>query len=87
MTEKITGKDMLEGAAVMVFFAGAIIGGSDGPYFPYVNFIGAGLSWACAGVLLLLTARLRGGNNGQIISAPGACDGKSIGPVPPIRRP
>lgn len=65
-------KTFLEQAAGILLMAGFVVGGSDGPYFPYANFLGAGGAWTLALVSVYAAARLRGGfNNGPWNSAPG----------------
>lgn len=52
-------------AAGLVFFTGFILAGSDGQWFPYANFAGAGIAFI--GTLMLRradSARHRGGSNG-----------------------
>ena len=58
-------QEILIQAAGLLFFAGIILAGSDGAWFPYINFAGVGVSFS--GVLMLRrieSARHRGGNNG-----------------------
>ncbi len=54
-------KAAAEAIAVFSLFVGAIIGGSDGPHFPVLNYLGAGIAWTITLVSLFVVARHRGG--------------------------